>query len=130
MQNDLNIEKKVGTHDWSFRVSMSLLDICIVDSWLLFTGAEGNRRHMNRRTFYEVLATQLVDNTYDKVNLRRRGSQEEEVSSSKVLSGIYLERTDQKSRKLDGTITPYASQSCAEFAEKQNNELMFSMPRC
>ncbi len=70
-------------------MSMPLLGICIVDSWLLFTGAEGNRRYMNQRTFDEVLETQLVDNTYEKVNLRRRGRQEEGVSSSKV--GLYIQ---------------------------------------
>ncbi len=37
----LNLEKKVGTHDWPFRVSMSLLAICIVDSWLLLQARRG-----------------------------------------------------------------------------------------
>ncbi len=123
----LILKRKVGTHDWSFRVSMSLLGICIVDSWLLFTGAEGNRRHMNRRTFYEVLVTPLVDNTYDKVNLRRRGRQEED-SSSKVRPRIYLERTDQKSRKFGRHIYPYASQKLCRICRK--NKTAHSCSRC
>ncbi len=49
----LILKRKLVTHDWLFRVSMSLLGICIVDSWLLFTGAEGNRRHKSCAEFAE-----------------------------------------------------------------------------
>ncbi len=40
-QDDLNLEKKVGTHHWSFRARMSLLGICIVDSRLLLQARRG-----------------------------------------------------------------------------------------
>ncbi len=35
----LNLEKTMKTHDWFFRVNTSLLAICVVDIWLLCTGA-------------------------------------------------------------------------------------------
>ncbi len=44
----------------------SLLGICIIDSLLLYTGAQGSRTHMEQGKFYEVLATQLGGNEYDK----------------------------------------------------------------
>lgn len=34
-QDDLRLEQKLGTHDWSLRVNLSVLGMCIVDSWLL-----------------------------------------------------------------------------------------------
>lgn len=40
-QDDLRLERKLGTHDWSMRVNISLLGICIVDAWLLHHGAKG-----------------------------------------------------------------------------------------
>ncbi len=106
---------------------MSLLGICIVDMWLICTGAQGNRRHINQRTFYVVLGTQLADNTYDKANLRRRGSHEK-VSSSKVRPGMYLERTNHKRRKLAGTFTPYPLQTLSRFCTKNKTTHLCS--RC
>ena len=44
-QDDLTLEKKIETMDWSFRVNTSLLGICIVDSWLLYKGGCGKRDH-------------------------------------------------------------------------------------
>jgi len=38
-QDDLRLEQKFGTHDWSLRVNLSLLGMCLVDAWLLHTGA-------------------------------------------------------------------------------------------
>ena len=40
-QDDLCLEHNFGTHDWSQRVNLSLLRVCLVDAWLLHTGARG-----------------------------------------------------------------------------------------
>eukprot|EP00171_Calliarthron_tuberculosum_P023220 IDg23220t1 len=37
-QDDLRLERKLVTHDWSKRVGFSILGIIIVDSWLLYNG--------------------------------------------------------------------------------------------
>lgn len=42
----------------------------VVDSWLLFSGAQGLHNHMNQRQFYETLAEQLNDNCFDRPFLR------------------------------------------------------------
>jgi hypothetical protein len=69
-QDDLTLERKYQTQDWSIRVSRSLLGIVIVDSWLLYTGARGPLLSMNLRLFYETLALELFDSDFDPVGLR------------------------------------------------------------
>ena len=53
-QDDLRMEKKVETKDWSFRVNFSLLSICVVDSWLLFNGVNAGRSKMSQTDFYAM----------------------------------------------------------------------------
>ncbi len=54
------MEGKIETKDWSFRVH-TLLSMCIVDSWLLYSGVqEGHRGAMTQRDFYTTLATELL----------------------------------------------------------------------
>jgi len=72
-QDDLCLEHKIGTHDWSQRVNLSLLRVCLVDAWLLHTGARGPSATMKQATFYEELATGLIDNTFDTAGCRPRG---------------------------------------------------------
>eukprot|EP00168_Porphyra_purpurea_P004846 TRINITY_DN15871_c0_g1_i1.p2 TRINITY_DN15871_c0_g1~~TRINITY_DN15871_c0_g1_i1.p2 ORF type:complete len:160 (-),score=11.26 TRINITY_DN15871_c0_g1_i1:9-488(-) len=38
-QDDLRLEHKLVAHDWSMRVNLSLLGMCVVDAWLLYIGA-------------------------------------------------------------------------------------------
>jgi hypothetical protein len=75
-QDDLMLERKVGTHHWSFRVNCSLLGVIVVDAWLLYSGGRGSRASLEQRSFYEKLADQLIDNTYDFVSLRDRSTPE------------------------------------------------------
>jgi len=73
-QNDLRLEHKLATHDWSMRVNLSLLGMCIVDSWLLYSGARGATAILTQKQFYEDLAAQLIDNTFDTVGVRARAT--------------------------------------------------------
>ena len=72
-QDDLRLEHKLVTHDWSMRVNLSLLGMCVVDAWLLYAGARGPAAALTQNQFYEDLAAQLIDNTYESVGLRQRG---------------------------------------------------------
>jgi Transposase IS4 len=71
-QDTLMIERKLKTHDWSTRVNFSLLSICFVDAWRVYsrmTFGETNE-DCNRETqkeFYGHLSAELIDNTYDFV---------------------------------------------------------------
>ena len=125
-QDDLNIEKKIGTHDWSFRVNSSLLGIHIVDSWLLYSGVQGDRLEMNQRTFYETLATELIDNKHDRRNLRRRSRTEEEENITESRIGIHLTRTNQKRKLKDGSSSSHAMQKLCRICEKYKTTLICS----
>jgi len=72
-QDDLRLEHKLVTHDWSMRVNLSLFGMCVVDAWLLYAGARGPAAALTQNQFYEDLAAQLIDTTYDSVGLRQRG---------------------------------------------------------
>ena len=41
-QDDLILERKLGTHDWSKSLNSLLLEMCIVDAWLAFHGCRGD----------------------------------------------------------------------------------------
>jgi len=73
-QNDLQLEHKLPTHVWSMRVSVSLSGMCVVDSWLLYSGARGETAALTQRQFYEDLAAHLIDNTFDTVGVRARAT--------------------------------------------------------
>jgi len=72
-QDDLRLEHKLGTHDWSQRVNISLLGVCIVDAWLLHSGARGPAS-LKQAAFYEDLASGLIDNTFDSTGARPRAA--------------------------------------------------------
>jgi hypothetical protein len=71
---DLMLERRVGTHDWSFRVNCSLLGMITVDAFLVYSGGCGIRRHMDQRSFYEKLADQLINNSFDFAGRRDRSA--------------------------------------------------------
>ncbi len=64
-QDDLQLEKKLVTHDWSMRVGLSLIGICIVDTWLAYKECTGTEER--QKEFYSKLAEELIDNNYDGV---------------------------------------------------------------
>jgi len=55
-------------------VNVSLLGICVVDAWILHSGAHGTAAELTQNQFYEDLAAELIDNTFDTVGLRARGA--------------------------------------------------------
>lgn len=71
-QDDLMLERKLGTVDWSMRVNTTTFAICVVDSWLAYKGCKGTQSAMTQSWFYLVFSEQLIDNTIDRINLRRR----------------------------------------------------------
>jgi hypothetical protein len=68
IEADLSLERKVGTHDWSFRVNCSVHGVIVVDTWLVYSGGRGIRTGMA----YEQLADQMIDNDFDSGGLRDR----------------------------------------------------------
>jgi hypothetical protein len=68
-QDDLMLERKLGTMDWSLRVNLSIFGMCVVDSWLMYSKCTETEE--KQREFYEMLAEEMIDNTHDQVRGRR-----------------------------------------------------------
>jgi hypothetical protein len=80
-QDDLQLERKVGTMDWSMRVNTSLLGMCIVDAWYAYSqctqprGPNPNAAYNEKqKEFYSFLSEELIDNSYDSGGRRSRGN--------------------------------------------------------
>ena len=84
-QATLGLERKFKTHDWSMRVNMSIVAMCIVDTWRVWSRI--NKREevytpfKSQKRVYGNLAAELIDNTYDHVGggvrVRNAASQQE-----------------------------------------------------
>ena len=71
-QDDLQLEKKLGTIDWSMCVNVSIFGMCVVDSWLAYRGCKGIRCAIKQAFFYMLLAEKLIDSMMESGNLRAR----------------------------------------------------------
>ena len=115
-QDDLKVEKKAGTKDWSFRANCYLLSMVIVDSWLLYNRVKESRYHLRQPKFYETLAIKLIDNTFDGHNLRYNCSlngtaKVQEFESSLTYGiGIHLTPTQERSKSKDGNVSSFSMQ--------------------
>jgi hypothetical protein len=123
-QDDLMLEKKLGTMDWSMRVNMSILGMIIVDTWLAFDGctrAELNGR-VKQTKFYELLTKELIDNSFDQVRTRDRRANEpnNDDPHQLLLSPIHVTPTKRKRHnKATGLETALAFQGrCQDCHEK------------
>lgn len=112
-QDDLGLEKKFEVKDWATRVNTSLLAICIVDSWKLYSGSKG-AQSMSPNDFYCQLADSLIDNRLDKMTLRQRESDTELMEENMEFGsgvGLHLTPTKRKRKDSSGTVTNAAYQS-------------------
>jgi hypothetical protein len=108
---DLDLEKRVGTHDWPFRVNCSVLGIIIVDSWLVYSGGRGLRTGIDQREFYEQLADQLIDNSFDSIGLRdRRSDLVTPGVTPRSGIGAHITQTKKKRKSKCGTSTTFSLQ--------------------
>jgi hypothetical protein len=64
-QDDLHIEKKIKTKDWSRRVNLSIFSMIVVDTWLVFNAMRNTPTvELNQKEFYSVLSEELIDISY------------------------------------------------------------------
>ena len=73
-QDNLQLERKLGTLEWYRRVNMSFVGVNAVDSWLAWNGIFGSDPMFQEteKEFYVNLAEELIDNDYDVPAFRRR----------------------------------------------------------
>lgn len=72
-QQSLELERKVKTHMWDRRVNLSIFAMVVCDAYLLAAGCQGVKVG-EPRFFFELLAEQLIDNTYEERALRKRAA--------------------------------------------------------
>jgi hypothetical protein len=129
-QSTLSLENKIETHDWSKRVNMTIVGMCMVDSYLAFKQCTGSTE--NQKDYYAYLSEELIDNSYDRVGVTSRrmrsGVQVSPTAAAAVdlASGapragasIHLTPTKKKRKRTDGTVTNHALQNkCRECRKK------------
>jgi hypothetical protein len=73
-QAELMLERKVKTKEWWHHVSHTVLSMCVVDAYLLMVGCWGNsaQAFMTSRHFFEKLAEQLIDNTFETRSMHKK----------------------------------------------------------
>jgi hypothetical protein len=85
-QDDLQLEKELGTLDWSMRVNTTLLGMCIVDTWYAYSQCTKTKE--KQKDFYSFLAKELIDNKYDSVGPgsgRRNRTQDAQEARNRMM---------------------------------------------
>jgi hypothetical protein len=109
-QDNLQLERKVETKNWATRVGITILGMCIVDTWLVYKLATNTSEL--QADFYARLAEELIDNTYDEGRPRRHSPTEApqalyDLSGTGIGRaglGAHLTPTKRKRTCKDGTI--------------------------
>jgi Transposase IS4 len=77
-QATLGLERKLKTHDWSKRVNLTILSMCAVDAWKVWsriTVDDAGNRVETQKEFYGHLAAELIDNNYDGEKRRHQSGE-------------------------------------------------------
>jgi len=121
-QDTLGIENKLVTQSWSMRVNLTILSMIVVDTWLAYSQcrSEAGRQLMERqKTFYTLLAEELIDNRLDSLNVRLRPSTPRAELTQMIFdrmgdprAGVsaHLTPTKRRKRTVNGDILPYSLQ--------------------
>ena len=72
-QDDLDLEKKIGTHDWSKRVNLSILGIVTVDAYLSYIECTQPTLEQEKRESFNEFICKLADELIEMVYVRKRG---------------------------------------------------------
>ncbi len=114
-QDDLMLERKLGTMDWSMRVNTSLLGMCIVDTWYAYSQCTkaNDGTDEKQKDFYSFLAEELIDNNYDSVGRRNRdGSTPDTTRAPRLVTvnglarcGVEAHLSPTKRRRVEKGVT-------------------------
>lgn len=68
---------------------MSLFGICVVDGWMLYSGAHGAAAVLTHAQFHETLAEQLIDNVYHTRGASRCGVLESYAAADETTPPLF-----------------------------------------
>ena len=135
-QDTLKMEIKVETKRWWVRVGLGVFAMCVVDSWLLYSGATMTKE--KQQDYYALLAEELIDNTFDRSGVpcsaRRRGRVSDGTDNAESPSDLINPRSGQaragidihlsptkRSRKVDGVATNQCAQGRCRVCQKKTS---------
>lgn len=121
-KDDLGVDRKIEVKDRSKRVYFSLYSVSIVDAWLIYRRGRGAMNGMAQHFFQEILAEQLIDNTFDGKASTRDAETEVQLEVH-LTSGRNWHLTPTKKRRtLLGNIANAVVQgrcvACSKFKSK------------
>lgn len=131
-QADLQLEHKLVTHNWSMRVNLSFLGMCVFDAWILYSDARGATATLSQRQFYEDLASQLIANSFDTTGLRERGASKSPVDAQRAFQrygvGVHLTPTLKRRHGASAASADHCAQRLCRVCRRFKSSLVCS--RC
>ena len=132
--------KKFGTKDWSKRFNLSVFAMNVVDVWLAYQGI--TRKAEIQADFYNYLAEEIIDNTYNRFMIRRAEerrrtivhSDDDYIDDENPLFGcingaprcgiaLHVTPTKKRRKKRDGTETQYLLQGECKACRKKTTHV-------
>ena len=95
-QESLEIEKKLGTKDWSKRFNRSVFEVNVVNIWLAYQGI--TKTAENQDDFYNYLAEEMIYNIYDRFMMQSAEGRRSNIVDSDE------ENFDDENPCLDGSM--------------------------
>ena len=122
-QDDLMLERKVGTKDWSVRVNLSIFGMCVVDAYYVAKGCRIYDETPAR--FFENLAEELIDNTYGPgVNRRgQRGRASLSPEPRVIQTTAHLTPTKRKRNDKHGNPLRFSLQGRCNVCHKKTSHI-------
>jgi len=133
-QDDLRLEHKLVTDDWSMRVHLSLLGMCVVDAWMLYSGESEGTATLKQSEFYDDLAEQLIDNTFDAAGNRAlgdpgRAASAEEERAPRFGTGIHVTPTLKRRHGVSSNEGDHRAQRACRFFKRRGTSSVCSTCR-
>jgi len=133
-QDDLRLEHRLVTHDWLMRVNLSLLGMCVVDAWMLYSEARGGTATLKQSEFYEDLAEQLIDKTFDAVGVRARedpggAASAEEERAPRFGMGIHVTPTLKRRHGVSSKEGDHRAQRACRVCKRRGTSSLCSACR-
>ena len=99
IHEECGIDKRFRTNDWAIRVNFAILAMLFTDTWLLYKACKGEKNKHSPRTFFQKLATELIDIDIDgKKGTTTRQAKRQKVENT-IVTIKHLEQGRTKQRR-------------------------------
>ena len=80
------IDKRLRTNNWATRVNFLILSMIFVDAYLLYKACCGDSAKENPKMFFEKLAAELIDFSFDEEGTKTRGKKRKKSEMDRRLT--------------------------------------------